>query len=126
MSQSGRMSLKTLASLAQLLGTKNCSTSRYTSYQFLPLNLKQIIWDCAQRGKKLYSFLTARLRSSPLFSLLLGIAEQSQALFTAIDANTDEKRLLSRLLVKTKKAKTTASDLQRYAASLCCFSCLSN
>ncbi|XP_020625872.1 HAUS augmin-like complex subunit 1 [Orbicella faveolata] len=73
MSQSGRMSLKTLTSLAQLLGTKNCSTS----------------------------------------SLLLGIAEQSQALFAAIDANTEEKRLLSRLLVRTKKAKTTASDLQR-------------
>ena len=52
-----------------------------------------------------------------MFSLLLGIAEQSQALFAAIDANTEEKRLLSRLLVKTKKAKSTASDLQRYAAA---------
>ena len=52
-----------------------------------------------------------------MFSLLLGIAEQSQALFAAIDANTEEKQLLSRLLVKTKKAKSTASDLQRYAAA---------
>ena len=69
--------------------------------------------------------MAARLRSSPMFSLLLGIAEQSQALFTAIDANTEEKRLLSRLLVKTKKAKTTASDLQRYAASVSCSTCLS-
>ncbi|KAJ7389589.1 HAUS augmin-like complex subunit 1 [Desmophyllum pertusum] len=79
MSQSGRMSLKTLASLALLLGTKNGSTSR----------------------------------SLPVFSLLLGIAEQSQALSAAIDANTEEKRLLSRLLVKTKKAQTNASNLQR-------------
>ena len=49
-----------------------------------------------------------------MFSLLLGIAEQSQALSAAMDANTEERRLLSRLLVKTKKAQTNASDLQRY------------
>lgn len=73
MSQSGRTSLKTLASVALLLGVKNCSTS----------------------------------------SLLLGIAEQSQALSAAVDANSEEKRLLSRLLIKTKKAQTNASDLQR-------------
>lgn len=73
MSQSGRTSLKTLASVALLLGTKNCSTS----------------------------------------SLLLGIAEQSQALSAALDANTEEKRLLSRLLIKTKKAQAKVSDLQR-------------
>lgn len=73
MSQSGRMSLKTLASMALLLGTKDCSTS----------------------------------------SLLLGIAEQNQALSAAVDANTEEKRLLSRLVVKTKKAQADASDLQR-------------
>lgn len=53
-------------------------------------------------------------RSSTVFSLLLGIAEQSQALSAATDANTEEKRLLSRLLMKTKKAQTNASDLQRY------------
>ncbi|PFX34385.1 HAUS augmin-like complex subunit 1 [Stylophora pistillata] len=73
MSQSGRMSLKTLASMAMLLGTKDCSNS----------------------------------------SLLLGITEQSQALSAAVDANTEEKGLLSRLLVKTKKAQANASDLQR-------------
>lgn len=73
MSQSGRMSLKTLASMTMLLGTKDCSNS----------------------------------------SLLLGITEQSQALSAAVDANTEEKRLLSRLLVKTKKAQANASDLQR-------------
>jgi len=73
MSQSGRTSLKTLASVALLLGTKNCSTS----------------------------------------SLLLGITEQSQALSAAGDANTEEKRLLSRLLIKTKKAQTNVSDLRR-------------
>lgn len=53
-----------------------------------------------------------------MFSLLLGIAEQSQALSAAIDANTEEKRLLSRLLMKTKKAQTNASDLQRYCIHL--------
>lgn len=49
-----------------------------------------------------------------VISLLLGIAEQSQALSAAVDANTEEKCLLSRLLVKTKKAQANASDLQRY------------
>ncbi|XP_068741555.1 HAUS augmin-like complex subunit 1 [Montipora capricornis] len=73
MSQSGRTSLKTLASVALLLETKDCSTS----------------------------------------SLLLGIAEQSQALSAAVDANSEEKQLLSRILIKTKKAQSDASDLQR-------------
>ncbi|XP_015765763.1 PREDICTED: HAUS augmin-like complex subunit 1 [Acropora digitifera] len=73
MSQSGRTSLKTLASVALLLATKNCSTS----------------------------------------SLLLGIAQQSQALSDAVHANYEEKQLLSRLLSKTKIAQSNSSDLQR-------------
>ena len=60
-----------------------------------------------------------------VFSLLLGIAEQTQALAAAVDANTEEKRLLSRLLIKTKKAQTNAADLQRYISQnlFTCTSC---
>lgn len=58
------------------------------------------------------------LFSHHCFSLLLGIAEQSQALSAALDANTEEKRLLSRLLIKTKKAQAKVSDLQRYLLNI--------
>ena len=51
--------------------------------------------------------------NSIIISLLLGIAEQSQALSAAVDANSEEKQLLSRILIKTKKAQSDASDLQR-------------
>ena len=67
---------------------------------------------CLQREKSLSNNFHSGF--SFIVSLLLGIAEQNQALSAAVDANTEEKRLLSRLVVKTKKAQADASDLQRY------------